>query len=163
MRFVVDQFFEDELDFYEKREEVFIELKENIDLSLSFKSDQSNSRLYMDGIEALPVRYLEMDPRDGEVYLLPSFKEYELFSNSLDYFPLIPGYYRLVIQQGEKRYFSWIKIIPKQMRKTQWEIMTEELEKELSGLAQDIILNKNGLKTVKLSFVTRFTWAICRH
>ena len=141
----VEHFFTNELDFYEKREVVFLEIKENIDVSILFQSPNKNLRLYMDGLDTLSEHLIEVDPEKGEVYLLPSEQSVTLFSNKEEYYPLIPGFYRLVVVADGQSFFSWIKVIPKQLEESQWEIMRDEVEKELMGLAREIVLNRTGM------------------
>lgn len=140
-------FFISESDFYDKREERYIEIKENINLSITFRSQDSASRLYMDGLDTLSERLLEIDPFEGEVYLSPSDYPITIFENSNKYYPLIPGFYRIVIEHEGQRYYSWIKVIPKQLEEAQWEVMRNEVEKELRGLAIDVILKRTGINT----------------
>lgn len=140
-------FFTNETDFYEKREEFYLEIKENIDLWITFTADNKDSRLYMDGLEILPEKLLEIDALEGEVYLPPSDQPVVLFENSGNNYPLIPGFYRLVIKHEGQRFFSWIKVIPKQLEEVQWEVMRNEVEKELRGLARDVIVKKTGMDT----------------
>lgn len=141
----VIHFFTNETDFYEKREERYLEIKENIDLSIIFSSQNRESRLYMDGLDTLSDRLLEVDPVEGDVYLSPSSHPVILFENSQNSYPLIPGFYRIVVDHGDQRFYSWIKIIPKQLEEEQWEVMKYEVEKELKGLAHDVILRKMGM------------------
>ncbi|MGV2941934.1 DUF2357 domain-containing protein [Mesobacillus sp. LC4] len=143
----IEHFFTSELDFYEKREERYIEVKENIELAITFRSKKKTARLYMDGLDTLSERLLEVDPLEGEVFLAPSDQPVTLFANNNDYYPLIPGFYRIVVDHGDNRFYSWVKVIPKQIEETQWEVMRNEVEKELRGLARDVILKKTGMNT----------------
>ncbi|WP_066255455.1 DUF2357 domain-containing protein [Neobacillus drentensis] len=141
----LDRFFTNEFDILQKREENFIEIKENIELTVTFSSNRDDAKFFMDGLEALPEPKLHVDPLEREVYLAPSEKPVALFDNTKAYYPLIPGLYRIMVVCDEQRYFSGVKVIPKQIEETQWEIMKEEIEKEVSGLAREVILQKNGL------------------
>lgn len=141
----VEHYFTNETDFYEKREDNFIEIRENIELSITFRSQNKDSRLYMDGLDTLSERLLEVDPLKGEVYLSPMDQSIILFANSNDYYPLIPGFYRIVVDHDGQRYYSWIKVIPKQLKEAQWEVMRNEVENELRGLAREVIFKKTGM------------------
>jgi hypothetical protein len=141
----VKNYFKGELDFYEKQLDDYVEITENLDLTIQFTSSDMNARLYMDGLETLPERLLENDPLEGEPYLTPTGQTITLFSNTEECYPLIPGFYRIAVECEGQRFYSWIKVIPKQLEQTQWEIMRDEVEKELSGLARDIVLRRNGL------------------
>src|SRR4051812_28360517 len=141
----LDQYFTKELDFLQKREENFIELKENIELTVTFRSNRESAQFFMDGLDTLPGNMLRVDQVEREVYLPPSDNPVTLFDNSKAYYPLIPGIYRIVVVYEGQRYFSCVKVIPKQIEVTQWEMMRQEVEKEVSGLAREVILRKNGL------------------
>ncbi|WP_042463147.1 DUF2357 domain-containing protein [Neobacillus dielmonensis] len=141
----VERFFTNEFDFYEKREEVYTEIKENIGAGLIFQSVQDEARLFLDGLETLPGRMLKIDPVAGEVYLSPSEKPVTLFDHTQEFYPLIPGFYRLEIHMEGHRYYSWVKVAPKQLDETQLQTMKEEVEKEWSGLARDMIFHTTGL------------------
>lgn len=143
----LDHFFTNELDILQSREEIFTEIKENIALTVIFRSNREDAQFFMDGLDTLPERMLAVDPLEGRVYLTPSEKPVTLFDNTKEYYPLIPGLYRIVVAYEGRRYFSWVKVIPKQMEEAQWETMKLEVEQEVSGLAREIIMKKNGLNT----------------
>ena len=145
--YVIDHYFHDESEFYQQRETSCIELKENQELSVRFESSDSNLKFYMDGLDTLSEQAVELDYEKGEVYLVPSSEPVPLFGHTDEFFPLIPGYYRIVVESHDRRYYSWVKILPKQMSETQWEIMKEEVDNEMKGLAQDIIMRKMGVET----------------
>jgi hypothetical protein len=156
----VTEFFTDEILFLERKEESFIEVKENRGLSLTFHSDSDESRLFMDGLDSLPLRGLERDQQNGEVYLSPNEKPVTLFDHTNNDYPLIPGIYQMRIIHHEKSYYAWVKVVPKQLDEAQWEQMKDELEQELEGLAKNHILKKSGLSTtmqgVSLSLLEQF-------
>jgi hypothetical protein len=143
----VNQFFTIEKNFYEKKEEVYTEIKENLGLTITFRSQTADAQFFMDGLETLPERRMEVDPLQGEVYLSPSEEPVTLFDHTQEYYPLIPGLYRIVVVYHAQQFFSWVKVLPKQLDEAQWEIMRQEVEKELNGLARDFMLKKTGLAT----------------
>lgn len=141
----LDSFFTTDQDFLEKREENWIEIKENIGLTLTFKSNRDSAQFFMDGLDTLPGHMLGFDPVEREVYLSPSEDPVTIFDNTKAYYPLIPGLYRILVVYERQRYYCCVKVIPKQIEETQWEVMKQEIEKEVSGLAREVILRKNGL------------------
>ncbi|WP_462411706.1 DUF2357 domain-containing protein [Neobacillus sp. Marseille-QA0830] len=141
----VETFFTNEFDFYDKREQVYSEIKENIGAGLIFQSEKEEARLFLDGLDTLPGRMLKIDPEEGDVYLSPSERPVTLFDHSQEYYPLIPGFYRLAVVVDGQRFYSWVKVVPKQLDENQYETMKEEVEKEWSGLARDLIFRKTGL------------------
>ncbi|MEW9053599.1 MAG: DUF2357 domain-containing protein [Neobacillus sp.] len=144
-RITVDQYLTRETDIYEKREEISFEVKENLGLTITFRSDRDDAQFFMDGLETLPDNRMPLDPIGGEVYLSPSEKAVTLYDHTKEYYPLIPGLYQMVVLYDTKRYYSWIKVLPKQLEESQWERMKQEVEEELKGLARDFLLKKTGL------------------
>ncbi|SFA69845.1 MULTISPECIES: DUF2357 domain-containing protein [unclassified Bacillus (in: firmicutes)] len=142
--FPIKNFFDNEAEFYEKMEDKHTEIIENFETSLTFYSHIPELRLYFDAIEVLPEQTMKMDER-GESYLEPSLEALTLFSTTQECYPLIPGFYRLMVILGNKTWYSWVKISPKQMLDTQLEIMKNEVEQELRGLAQDLLMKKTGM------------------
>jgi hypothetical protein len=115
-------------------------IRENISLKVFFTSPNPSVKLYMEGLELLPDRFLEFDEQKVP-YLPPSDKPYTLFAYDVqqDYYPLIPGVYQITVVVGNKQYYALYKVVPKQLSQVQWELMRDELENELRGLAQDLV------------------------
>ncbi|WP_410984400.1 DUF2357 domain-containing protein [Bacillus cereus] len=140
-------------DLYEINEENVLEITENVDMELCFDCDDFNARFYMDGLDILSVRLLEVD--EGEnVYFPPSpeyvtiyknvYDTHQVFQqqsapNRIEYYPLIPGYYRIKVLYQNQAYYSLVKVVPKQITEEQWEVMKKEVQDTLEGLAQDLI------------------------
>lgn len=116
-------------------------LKENKSLSLLFQSPDPHARFFMDGLDTLPDGILR-ETQSGDVYLPCSNEPYTLFNN--DYYPFIPGFYRIKITTNGANYYSLIRIVPKQVTQEQWEWMRDELESILKGLAQDLLPHPGG-------------------
>ena len=116
-------------------------LKENKSLSLLFQSPDPHARFFMDGLDTLPEGILR-ETLSGNVYLPCSNEPYTLFNN--DYYPLIPGFYRIKITAQGADFYSLIRIVPKQVTLEQWEWMRDELENTLKGLAQDLLPRHSG-------------------
>lgn len=140
-------------------EKNILKVTENIDLSIIFL-DSENSRLYMDGLDTLPESQINIDEK-GEVYFSPSTEEQNIFKYGNEYYPLIPGYYRLMIITPENNYYSLIKVETKEMEIEQWEIMRDEIENKLNGLAQDIMrkntnINIDNVYPIPFSLMRQF-------
>lgn len=75
---------------------------ENKDLSLEFICEDETARLYMDGLDTLPERDLEIG-EDDIAYISPEIRRIYLYKNSKDsdnpdgYYSLIPGHYRIKV------------------------------------------------------------------
>lgn len=63
---------------------------------------------------------------------------------------LIPGYYQVLLKsENNTIYFSWFKVNPKNMSVSEWEMMKEEIEKEVVGLSLDLKYRNTGKKHSK--------------
>ncbi|WP_284035659.1 DUF2357 domain-containing protein [Neobacillus sp. 114] len=140
-------FFTNEDDFFEKRDEASIEIKEYLAVSITFRSIRADAQFFMDGLEILPDPNLKTDSQVGEVYLSPSEHPVILFDHNDEYYPLIPGYYRMMVIYDGNRYYNWVKVVPKQLNESQLELMKQEVEQELNGLAREVLLKKTDLDT----------------
>ncbi|MEK5012045.1 MULTISPECIES: DUF2357 domain-containing protein [Bacillus] len=140
-------------DLDEINEKNILEITENVDMELCFDCDDFNARFYMDGLDILSVRLLDVD--EGENVYFPPSPEYvtiyknvdgtypalqrQSAPNRIEYYPLIPGYYRIKIMYQNQAYYSLVKVVPKQITEEQWEVMKKEVQDTLEGLAQDLI------------------------
>lgn len=129
------------------------ELKENQELLLHFRSRDEEAQFYMDGLEVLDERFgLEVDSHRMP-FLLPQEEPWPLFKHTDEYYPLIPGFYRIkVISQGVA-WHTAVRIVPKELTVPEWETMRDELEAQLRGLAQDLIRKNMGLGDPLLQFL----------
>lgn len=112
------------------------EIIENVYINLLFMSNNTDSRLYLYGLESLSVDRVELD-ENGLSYISPSREPIAFYSK--DFYPLIPGDYLLRVFSDEKWYYTKVRISPKQMSSDQLDIMKGELENTLRGLAIDFI------------------------
>ncbi|MED4455127.1 DUF2357 domain-containing protein [Metabacillus fastidiosus] len=131
--------------------ESVITLTENVDLTVLFTCIESNAAFYMDGLDTLPETLVKEDEK-GEVYLSPSDKEQALFTNkdyenNYSFYPLIPGFYRIKVEVRNKSFYALIRVKPKQLFKEQWELMINEIEETLHGLAQDLVRRNSNINT----------------
>ncbi|BDU92139.1 DUF2357 domain-containing protein [Clostridium perfringens] len=131
---IMMNFYEDEEKIDFENEEVYIE--ENINTEILFLSNDIEAKLYMDGLETLPELKVKEDEY-GEVYLEPSSENVSLFSK--DYYPLIPGLYRIKVVVNKKSYYSLIKVKPKLISEEECDLIKSDLEKEMKGLAFQLI------------------------
>lgn len=139
--------------FYKSKDELYklgknspFEIPENVPLEVTFTSQDPGARFYMDGLDILPDKLVEEDKDGGEVYLSPSFTPIVFYEiNGEHQYPYIPGIYQIKINVFGTLYFTWLKIVPKQMSEDQWEFMKEEVENELRGLAHDYVRKSYGL------------------
>lgn len=128
------KFFEKEMDFYNLEDAIVI--KENVVTKLLFTCEDSNAKLYMDGIETLNNDIAKEDI-DGQVYIEPSNNLIDLYT--VDNFPLIPGTFRMIVEIHNKKFYSKMKVEPKLFTEKELEVVKEDLEEEINGLAFELI------------------------
>lgn len=115
-------------------EDTCIVIRENIDVHVLFQSENETCRLYVEGLD-WTINKGEMED-DNQSYILPSAKKRLLFSH--DQFPLIPGDYCIRVVCGVS-YYTMLRVLPKQITTGQLQIMKEEIESFLKGLAYEMV------------------------
>jgi len=145
----VESFVKDERDLYKGPVEEAVVITENLYLSVDFQCDDDDARFHMDGLDTLPMRFLE--EYEDEVYLPPTYGHPQILFDNVNeknkykdthvdgYFPFIPGFYRIKVVVEDIPYYSWLKVLPKQISEEQWVSMRDDIENTLRGLAQDLI------------------------
>lgn len=128
------KFFNQEMDCYNLEDGIVI--KENINTKLLFICEDNNAKLYMDGIETLNNDIIKYD-NDGQVYIEPSNNLIDLYN--VENFPLIPGTFRMIVETHNKKFYSKVKVEPKLFTEKELEIVKEDLEEEINGLAFELI------------------------
>ncbi|MED2974584.1 DUF2357 domain-containing protein [Fictibacillus sp. B-59209] len=133
------------VDFYSDEnsvsEDTLLEITENVPVEVLFKSEHEDSKLFFEGLESIPERFVEEE--DGIPYLAPA--EYPIKIFKQESYPLIPGKYLLRVDCLSISYYTLVAVKPNRVTEEQWEIMKEEVEEQLSGLAQDLIKSRMGL------------------
>ena len=84
----------------------------------------------MSGFESL-------DSIEGVSILEPSTSPTEVFTH--ENFPLVPGFYYMTVTLEQVVYYSSFEIIPLHIKKQEWQIMKEEVSKDLDTLTQDFV------------------------
>lgn len=116
-----------------------LEVAELVPLSVLFKCDDPQAKLYIEGMDELLNSNLDGEER---AFFFPSDELRSLFSYE-DY-PLIPGYYQIVVEVRAQFYYACVAIKPKHLSRPQWKTMRDELEKLLPGIATDLIYRNLG-------------------
>ncbi|MFD3158025.1 DUF2357 domain-containing protein [Haloimpatiens sp. FM7330] len=140
------RFFLSELECYNNPDK-YIKIKENKETYIKFKCDDNNAKLYMDGLETVDEDIVIQD-EEGEVYIRPS-KEKILIYNK-DRFPLIPGFSRVILKISDKSYYSMIEIEAKYLEKHELDTIKSDLEKEINGLAFELIKKNLSIGEIKM-------------
>lgn len=125
--------------------------KELQDIRVKFESNYTDIDLWIETMDMLPLKSF----LDSEVELqrfLPSQETRGLYLNNkskynvrqLDYSYLLPGVYRIIVTIGNTdKYFAFLKVEPLRIDKEQLDLMREEVESILNGLAKEIATKRN--------------------
>ncbi|MBG9794043.1 hypothetical protein ABD76_16640 [Paenibacillus dendritiformis] len=133
----VYRFYENEKQFFEQIDHPSVDLMENQDIKIRFIADNDHARLYMYGLDMIPSSEVKMDEQ-GEAYIQPGHEMITLFTK--DYYPLIPGgTYQIRVVADNRTWFAPFAILPKQLTFEQLDIMKQQLEEAIRGLAFDFI------------------------
>lgn len=138
------QYFESNQELYEQTQNIELEIKENVPFEIIFSSEDDQAKLFMDGLDSLPEKFVKIEKDGGEPYLSPSSSAITLYQNKDEFYPYIPGLYTIKIQTKSKTYYTWLKIITNRINEEQLETMRNEVETVLRGLAQDLIRKSFG-------------------
>lgn len=139
--YAVETFVNSEDELYRLDDSLIVKITENISLNLYFNSDNKHDKCYFD---LLDIVY-KKDFQDDISYVPPSDEPVSIYNTDDDYTgALIPGYYKIMVLSDGTRFYTWIKIIPKQMSEQQWISMRDDIEREATGLAQDVLYKRVG-------------------
>lgn len=142
--------------FYNSKEEMqqifnfSFSLKELEVFYLYFDSEDPNAKLYMDGLEFLPLNTVQYD-ESKEMYLAPSENDYPMYLYNQGYYPFRVGMYEIRIVENGKEFFALIQIEPKHLNDVEWIALKDDLENEVRGLAQDLIRKNIGFGSVEFA------------
>lgn len=120
--------------------------EENDDIEIIFNSDDKDARLYLDALDIMPLDDATIsEDESGRLYRNASPESFVLYSSDAGYDALRVDTFKIsVLCQGEW-YYGVFDIVPKPVSKNEWKIMRDDLEKEIHGLAQDIVRRNIGI------------------
>lgn len=120
--------------------------EENDEIKILFESDDENARLYLDALDIMPLDDANVKEDDsGDLYRSPSEKAFVLYKSNADYDALRVDVFKISVFCQDVWYYGTFKILPKPMSSQEWVMMKEDLEKEIRGLAQDIVRRNIGI------------------
>lgn len=128
------------------QETAIFKVKENLELGVFFKCQLPEARFYMDGLETLPQSSLEEDDF-GRPYLRSSAELQPIYSSEDS--ALIPGFYRIEVSISGHSYFALLNVEPRQLGIAEWQVMIEELDAELKGLAIELVKRSLGFTAMQ--------------
>lgn len=108
-----------------------VEIVENHPLELYFSTRDRDARLYLGDL--MPVA---AEDSAAEGYLAPLAKWYPIRTNEDEAF--IPGYYEVRARVYDSTYYARLLVRPAQLTAAAWEMMWQELDEFLTGLADEL-------------------------
>jgi hypothetical protein len=146
------------VDFYDSQDDMLnqynssIAIEEFDSVYISFEDKDETARLYLEGLELIPEKFVSLD-ENGDPYLMPNKEKCPLYLYDSEFYAVRVGKYKLCVKYTNREYFALIEVIPKHLTVNEWELIKNDLESELRGLAQDLIRRNIGLGEYAMSSV----------
>lgn len=118
---------------------------ENDEVSILFDSLDKKARMYLDALDIVPVGYGVMLDEDGRAYRSTSPMPVPLYKHEDDFDALRVDSFRIMVICAGTRYYAVLDVLPKQLGLQEWRMMRDDLEAEITGLAQDVVRRHVGL------------------
>lgn len=133
-----------------EKEVISLSVEENDDIEVLFNSDDTNARLYLEALDIVPLddRKIAYD-KDGYIYRMPSSEPFILYKSNSGYDALCVDIFQISIFCYDTWYYGSLQVLPKPMNVGEWVMMKDDLEKEMIGLAQDIVRRNIGIGKLK--------------
>lgn len=116
-----------------------IKVVENEEIRILFDSSDVKARLYLDALDILPEWNKAQVDEDGRLYCPVSNTPFYLYKNDGCYDALRVDIFLLCVICGGQKYYSLFEVVPKQLSSAEWSMMRDDLEREIRGLAQDMV------------------------
>jgi len=125
-----------------------IEVFERENLYVSFTAEQEDTYLYIDGLDGYDSSKIHLD-EEGIPCLRPGTQHFPLYSDANEDYPLIPGDYMVFLKsKGEVNdsLEATLRVRPNNITEDQLDVMRNELNEIVQGLAYDQTRTCNGIK-----------------
>ena len=142
-------FFDDEKEIW-KKEVITLSIEENDEIDILFDSEDDNAKLYFEALDIVPLddHKIAYDS-EGRIYRMPSSEAFVLYKANSGYDALCVDTFQISVYCNEAWYYGTLQVLPKPMNMNEWTMMKDDLEKEMVGLAQDIVRRNIGLGNQK--------------
>ena len=129
---------------------ITLSIEENDDIEILFDSEDANARLYLEALDIVPIddRKVLYDEK-GYIYRTPDSVPFILYKGNNGYDALCVDTFQISIFCYDTWYYGAFQVLPKPMNINEWVMMKDELEKEMVGLAQDIVRRNIGIGKLK--------------
>lgn len=133
-----------------KKEIVTLTIEENDEIEILFDSKDKNAKLYLEALDIVPFddRKIAYDS-EGRIYRMPSQEPFVLYKGNSGFDALCVDIFQISVFCCEMWYYGTLQVLPKPMNMGEWTMMKDELEKEIVGLAQDIVRRNIGFGNMK--------------
>lgn len=130
--------------------EITLSIEENDEIEICFDSKDLNSKLYLEALDIVPIDdgRIAFD-ENGHIYRMPSKELFTLYKSNSGYDALCVDSFQISIYCYGIWYYGNFQVLPKPMNVGEWTMMKDELEKEIVGLAQDIVRRNIGIGSQK--------------
>lgn len=120
-------------------------VQENDPVSILFSCEEE-AKLYLDALDIIPEEYdCKIDDR-GRIYRNAEAEKFPLYMTEGNEFDVLRvDSFVIEIEVGDKHFYGWMQVVPKQLDQNEWEIMITDLEEIANGLSQDIVQRSIGL------------------
>lgn len=119
-------------------------IQENDPVSIMLTSEKQ-CRLYLDALDIVPIEYGCQLDNEGRVFFEADGSKLPLYQPGKEFDELRVDNFLMEVIQDDLHVYGWLKICPKQLIQSEWEMMVSDLEHEAIGLAQDIVQRNIGM------------------
>lgn len=142
---VIGTFFDSEEEAWEHSQELYC-VEENEEVEVLFNALDKEARLYLEALDIIPPNEGEtfLD-EEGRLYRKPSNCSFFLYKHNDGYDALCIDTFLIVAYCNGRTFFSTLRVGPKPFSEKEWGMMKDDLENEITGLAQDLVRRKLGL------------------
>ncbi len=142
-------FFDNEKEIW-KKEAVTLSVEENDEIEVLFESEDENAKLYLEALDIVPLddRKIAYDS-EGYIYRMPSSESFVLYKDDGKFDALCVDTFQISVYCYKTWYYGIFQVLPKPMSINEWTMMKDDLEKEMVGLAQDIVRRNIGFGNKK--------------
>jgi len=142
--------------FYLGRQEIprvvtqhsMLEVFERENLYVSYTSNQEDAYLYIDGLDGYDSSILHLD-EEGIPCLRSGTHRFPLYCDANEDYPLIPGDYMVLVKTKNEVFHSLeaiLRVRPNNITEDQLDVMRNELNDMVQGLAYDQMRTSHGIK-----------------
>ena len=142
-------FFDNEKEIW-KKEAVTLSVEENDEIEVLFESEDENAKLYLEALDIVPLddRKIAYDS-EGYIYRMPSSESFVLYKDDGKFDALCVDTFQISVYCYKTWYYGIFQVLPKPMSINEWTMMKDDLEKEMVGLAQDLVRRNIGFGNKK--------------